>query len=239
VTVVPPVRGGPRASGPPASTTPRVWVLMLAVILVGCVLGQIVGPAPASAHNSLVSSSPADGTDLARAPAAVTLTFDQPVGRRFGVVAVTDPEGEQVQSGPIRVSGAKATQRLRPLSQPGTYQVAWRVVSADGHPITGTFGFRLRRDAEGLASSTKPATTKSPAGTPEGAESAPATPTATGTAGDTATGTGAPSTRADDVNGGSRWPIIVGGMALIPVVAVGLVLALRRRPRAATAQDEE
>jgi copper resistance protein C len=217
VTVVPRERGGSLG----ATTTPRARILTLAVILVGCILPHLVGPAPASAHNSLVSSAPADGAELRRAPTAVTLTFDQPVGRRFGVVAVTGPGGEKVQAGALQVSGTKATQQLRTLSRPGTYQVAWRVVSADGHPISGTFRFRVQKGAAGLASS-------------ESATPSTATPSATGTAGESATpaseSTAARS--AESTDNGNRWPLIIGGLALIPLVALGVVLAVRRGPRA-------
>ncbi|MEL0237026.1 MAG: copper resistance protein CopC, partial [Aquiluna sp.] len=33
------------------------------------------------------------------------------------------------------------------LDQPGKYQVAWRVVSSDGHPIAGDFGFEIVNDS--------------------------------------------------------------------------------------------
>jgi copper resistance protein C len=215
VTVVPQGRGGPRPRSVRATTTPHARVLAVAVILVGCVLAQLVGSAPASAHNSLVSSSPADGADLARAPGAVTLTFDQPVGRKFGVVAVTGPDGDEVQRDTLHVSGATATQPLHPLRQPGAYKVAWRVVSADGHPITGTFSFRLDKGAADPPAGSP--TTESPSSTPEASAAR--------------RGPGAASSAAErDASGTGRWPIVVGGIALIPLVAVGVVLALRRRP---------
>ncbi|MEQ7123049.1 copper resistance protein CopC [Actinopolymorpha sp. B11F2] len=225
MTVVPRGRGGSHPGWELATATPLVRVLTLAVILVGCTLAQLAGPVPASAHNSLVSSTPADGANLRQAPTAVTLTFDQPVGRRFGVVAVTGPRGEKVQAGALEVSGAKATQPLRTLNLPGTYQVAWRVVSVDGHPITGTFRFRLQKGAAGLAPSPADSATPSTAA-PSATD--PPTDSLTDPPTDTPAPSGTATTRAS--GGGSRWPIIVGGLALIPLIAVGVVLAVRRSP---------
>lgn len=127
--------------------TPLASAAALVVILVGCLLAQLAGSAPASAHDTLVSSTPADGVTLARAPTAVVLRFDEPVGRKFGAVIVTGPDGERVQSGALRVQGVRAVQALRPLQAAGLYHVAWRVVSADGHPVSGTLAFRLREGA--------------------------------------------------------------------------------------------
>jgi hypothetical protein len=33
--------------------------------------------------------------------------------------------------------------QLRPLHQPGRYRVDYRVAASDGHPVTGTYWFRI------------------------------------------------------------------------------------------------
>lgn len=130
-----------------AARTHRVRVAILAVLLVA---GLVVGPAsPAAAHNALLESRPGDGEKLERGPDDVLLRFNQEAQDGYGTVVVTGPEGGQWQDGELRVSGATVTQPLRPLGPAGTYDVAWRVISADGHPVSGTFGFTVRREGNG------------------------------------------------------------------------------------------
>ena len=94
--------------------------------------------APAKAHDRLVRVDPAAGARTERAPAQVQLVFDQAVGRRFATVVVTGPDGADLAAGPARVVDGTVTQPLDPTGPSGAYTVAYRVVSADGHPVTGT-----------------------------------------------------------------------------------------------------
>src|SRR5690242_16553129 len=79
---------------------------------------------PASAHATLDSSSPADGSRLRTAPASVTLRFDENVG--IGYVHVTDRLGKRVEDGaPTHPGGAGTTVRvaLRPGLRDSSYTV--------------------------------------------------------------------------------------------------------------------
>ena len=45
-------------------------------------------------------------------------------------------------------SGSWATYRsvhVDPVPQAGTYRLTWRITGADGHRLTGTIAFRVRR----------------------------------------------------------------------------------------------
>ena len=95
---------------------------------------------PAAAHTDLARSSPEAEAQLVRAPASVTLTFARPIGERFAVLTVTAGDGTSWAAGEPSVAGDTVTQPLRPLSD-GTYTVGYRVVAADGHPISGTLSF--------------------------------------------------------------------------------------------------
>ncbi|MCD9198117.1 copper resistance CopC family protein [Aeromicrobium wangtongii] len=116
------------------------------VVLRGIVLGLVVpvllaaaglGAAPASAHAALVSSDPADGTTLAAAPTQITLTFNQNVGKPADV-AIAAPDGTQVDVTGIRAVGPDLTATVADVDQRGTYRASFRIVSSDGHPVTGT-----------------------------------------------------------------------------------------------------
>ena len=101
----------------------------------------LLGALPAAAHARLVSATPAAGATLTSAPTAVRLEFDGPpydIG--LGVV-VTAPSGETVTQGRVSVDGNTVVASLSPLTAAGTYTVAWRVVSADGHPVSGQYTF--------------------------------------------------------------------------------------------------
>lgn len=108
-------------------------------------LGVLVTASPAWAHAQLLATSPADGQVLTRAPARVTLTFDERVFEITHSIQVYAPDGARVDTGPTRY-GARApeiTVALRPGLAQGTYTVSYRVVSDDSHPVQGTFTFSI------------------------------------------------------------------------------------------------
>jgi copper resistance protein C len=109
--------------------------------LVAAVVGAtLVAPAPAFAHAVLVDSSPKQGAQVEKVPVQVALKFDEPV-REPAFVAVTAPDGSSVVDGDPHVVGAIVSQAVKDGGD-GSYTIAYRVVSADGHPVTGevTFG---------------------------------------------------------------------------------------------------
>jgi copper transport protein len=119
-------------------------VVRRAVVL--ALLGLVVAPAVASAHARLEGTSPERGTTVAREPAQVVFRFDEPVEARFGAVRVFDARGERVDDGRLvrpggdqRVAGA----RLKRGLADGTYTATYRVISADGHPVSGGFTFSI------------------------------------------------------------------------------------------------
>jgi len=97
---------------------------------------------PAFAHAKLLSASPADGAQLARAPTALTLSFATPV--RLGSVAVTS-SGRAVPVAVDRTVKATATVVIPlPPLVPGHYEVRWSAVSAeDGHVAKGSLAFTI------------------------------------------------------------------------------------------------
>jgi copper resistance protein C len=138
---------------------------LLLPLLTLVLVGQVAAAGSASAHDYLVATSPAaDGTADA-APRRVTLTFNEAVNTRFSTVRVTGPSGGVWQDGAPEVVGATVTQRLLPLGPAGPYEVTWRVVSADGHPIGGSFSFTVRTGGTGT-----PAATDSASGAAVGAD---------------------------------------------------------------------
>ncbi len=121
----------------------RRLAALIAALVAGLTL--LLSGSPAWAHAELIGAEPADNEVLAAAPAAVTLRFSEPVESAFGAIRVFDPAGRPLTVGAAkRVAGqSDAIQvALPPLGQ-GTHLVAWRVTSADGHPIQGSYLFSV------------------------------------------------------------------------------------------------
>lgn len=91
---------------------------------------------PASAHATLVSSDPEDGARLGSEPTTVSLTFNEDVSTP-AQLQVTGPGGETLADGDPTVDGGTVSQTVATSGYAGTYTIAYRVISSDGHPITG------------------------------------------------------------------------------------------------------
>lgn len=115
-------------------------------LLLGLLLGMFgaVALAPAaSAHSVLLNSSPADGSGVARVPASVILTFNEPIQASTMQVAVTASSGVSVTDVDATVSGSVITQELPNDLPNDDYTVAYRVVSVDGHPVADSITFTI------------------------------------------------------------------------------------------------
>jgi methionine-rich copper-binding protein CopC len=164
-------------------------------------LALLLGAAPALAHTRLQSSDPADGASLDAAPQRVSLTFNETMNRDFSTLTVIGPDGRNYQTGDVAADGGTVSIEVLPLGPAGRYEIGYRVMSADGHPVTGSVSFTLTTPGPG-------ATTAAPE------PSAPATPA-----------TAAPPAPAAPEDGGTPvWPWIVGAVVL---VGGGVVAALR------------
>jgi copper resistance protein C len=120
-----------------AAPSTRAAALALAV---GWLL-LVVGAAPASAHASLVHSSPADQSSLATAPKTVKLTFDENI-RMPSLILVKNSDGASVVAGKTAVLDNIVSTPVK-TGPSGDYTVAYRVVSADGHPVSGRLSFTV------------------------------------------------------------------------------------------------
>ena len=96
----------------------------------------------AAAHAALLERYPAENASLPSAPDEVRLRFDEAVSPIS--VRVLDASGRPV-AGPEDVSETDKTVRIR-LSKglpAGSYVVTYRVISADSHPVGGSYVFAI------------------------------------------------------------------------------------------------
>ena len=202
-----------------ASTPRRRPALRIGLVAVLTALAAVGFAGPAAAHDVLISSDPADGSTLQTAPATVTLTFDQPVQNFEPVVTMTGPDGQSYQSGSPTVDSTVVTSAVGEITQAGEYVIAFRVVSADGHPVTGEVKFQFAGAALAVEST--------------GAGSAATGTSATAPASATAPPSAAVSTAAvgpaGSSSGLSGW--VWAALALAAVLIIAAIVVVLRRPR--------
>lgn len=109
-------------------------------------LATVGAAQPAVAHADLVSTTPTAGEALAEAPDAVELRFDEPVRLVDGAIRLLTADAEPTPL-PATAVDATVVVELPALAPDAAYSVAWRVVSADGHPVGGVLSFTIG-DAE-------------------------------------------------------------------------------------------
>lgn len=117
--------------------------MLLGSLLVLLLLGTA---GTASAHAALESTDPADGSVLKSAPRTVTLTFSESVALLDDSFRVYDPDNRRVKTSSAhhaKDAGDTASVTLPAKLGTGTFTVAWRVVSADSHPVSGAFTFSI------------------------------------------------------------------------------------------------
>jgi methionine-rich copper-binding protein CopC len=166
---------------------------------------SVISAAPASAHAALVKITPDADARLTNAPTQVVLEFDEPVSATFATILVT--------------TAAKVTQALSPTMASGGYRVAFRVVSNDGHPVSGMSRFTLT-----LTSGTSPATSGGTPVAPPSASPNPATNSVPAVAGPSAN-------RPNPRQGGWLSSFLVPIVAAVGLLAIGAGVLLRYRQR--------
>ena len=95
----------------------------------------------ASAHATLVSTDPGDGSILALAPKSIQLRFNEAV--TLAVVRVIDAAGQTRDDVTVRVAGDTIVITLPDDLPRGTQVVSYRVTSEDGHPVAGSMVFSI------------------------------------------------------------------------------------------------
>jgi len=105
-----------------------------------CLIGHA-----AWAHAFLDRASPAVGSEVSGSPAAIILTYSEPVEPSFSTVQVTNAGGARMDEGKptAQQDGRILIAKLKKLP-PGVYTVAWHVTSVDTHKTEGHFSFTVK-----------------------------------------------------------------------------------------------
>ncbi|GEM_PF-193157 len=216
----------------------RVLAAVLGVVL-GTALG-IASAAPALAHTALKRSDPEKNAKV-ESLERVELEFTQPV--RLPTVILRGPDGETYHTGKPKVDGALVIQDVADDLPPGSYTIAYRVVSPDGHPVEGEIPFTLvapeptespaaeEEGGDGAATPEPTAPAGQSAEPSAGAAETPAggAPGGSGDAADEAAGNAAPASSEERSGGVPAWVwMVVFGLA-----GIGIGLAISLRPKKA------
>ncbi|GAA2237865.1 copper resistance protein CopC [Promicromonospora sukumoe] len=195
-------------------------ITVFAAVLTFAALLLVAGPA--SAHDQLLSSDPKDGATLDEQPASIGLTFSSAPLDTGIEVALTGPDGTTAQGSDITVDDDVVTAQLPEDLPPGAYDVAWHVVSSDGHPIDGEFSYVVEGEPEPSATPTDEPTDEpemstqeaAPVDEPTGATDDASTPTELAGSGD---------------GSGPSGLAVAGGILAAVLVVLGVVVMMRRK----------
>jgi methionine-rich copper-binding protein CopC len=103
----------------------------------------------AYAHSELVSSNPSSSAYIEELPEQIELEFNEELLNlgSGNSVSILSPSGEDLGMGETSTDGARITRLLNTTSELGAFEVKYRVASADGHILKGSFTFNLTEAA--------------------------------------------------------------------------------------------
>jgi methionine-rich copper-binding protein CopC len=118
----------------------KLWSLAMALLL--------AFPLPANAHDQLVDQSPSEGETVSAGVVELRLSYNNELLEieTGNEVVVRSPSGTIVYAGCLPTAGRDGLLKLD-LDEAGAYEVSWRVVSQDGHPISDSFEFSVSNDS--------------------------------------------------------------------------------------------
>jgi methionine-rich copper-binding protein CopC len=120
-------------------------------------LGALAFAVPeAQAHAELTSSTPAESAVLASPPTTLRLTFTEDLMPGFAQLTLTVARAAP-KSLPVKIDGRTLTVSVPTAAAPGRWVAAYRVVSVDGHAITGTIPFTVRTATTATSTATSAA----------------------------------------------------------------------------------
>lgn len=114
-----------------------------AALALAVVAAALLPWSPASAHATLLFTSPAVDGAVPDSPSVVQLVFDQPVVASETSLSVLSADGQSAPLGPVETGEDASVVRARVLEElpAGEYRVDWLVSARDGDSMVGDFRF--------------------------------------------------------------------------------------------------
>lgn len=192
-----------------------VLVLLLAAL-------PLLWGTSATAHSALIDSTPEPDSTLETLPERIELTFNEPLNDISPAIIVRQDEETIAELEP-EIDGPVASAASPTDLPPGDYDVVWRVVSGDGHPVSGTIPFTLTGEGDAPTEAA-----------PEPTEESEPEPTATDDASTDETVTD----DADPASAESTPWVVLGAVAVLAVAALALLLLRHRRSSTDETDDD-
>ena len=119
----------------------RILVSAIAILLMTSPMAQ--------AHSRVVSSNPAAGSTITKMPSAISLTANEELvklnGKEISKISLIAPDKSAIKLGAIAANKLTISAPILQKSfKSGTYTINYRIISADGHPVSGNFTFTLK-----------------------------------------------------------------------------------------------
>ena len=194
----------------PVPTLCALFLLVLAALLTG-----VLSAGPAAAHAEVISITPAQGATVNQVPGSVVLTFGEDIEPTLVRTRLVWPGGASAVT--ASVAGGVVTvpvgglPQITALADPnGAYGVVYRVVSKDGHPVSGETSFTV-------------------AGAPPGSSQVTATPLHSAASGTSPAATGPAADTGTTIETTSLSHLLILGIGVL--LAGGTVLAVVARTR--------
>lgn len=131
------------------------------VVMLGAVVFVIalISPTFAAAHTSVVKTIPQYQSTLTEMVAEISIEFTDELltlgEEKVNTIEVSGPNRAPVKITQLIIEGREITALLGDQEyDDGTYLVEYRVVSADGHPVSGSYELYLNKPSTGKATST-------------------------------------------------------------------------------------
>ena len=128
----------------------RAHLVVLALLFAAVAFATTLPAGAASAHAARVSTDPADHAAVSTGPGRVSATFNEDLQTTFAAMTVVGPDGNLWSVGLPQVHGTVVSVGVLPLGPTGNYAVNYRVTSADGHVVSGSWTFQLTTPGSGI-----------------------------------------------------------------------------------------
>ena len=117
---------------------------------------------PAAAHTSVVKTMPEYKSTLTEMPQSISIEFTDVLmtlgDKKVNTIELTGPDGSLIAMESTSIDQRTLTVQLPEGSyQDGTYLVSYRVVSADGHSISGSYELYLNAPSQSSGKGVAPA----------------------------------------------------------------------------------
>lgn len=122
------------------------WTAALLLLGAATTLAPAVAAAPIATplHVYLVSSRPADGDTLTAPPPEIRLVFSERVDATLAELVLRGVDTETTLTPRADPEDPRAVLASAPRVPAGAYRIAWRIISPDGHPVSGQIRFLIQ-----------------------------------------------------------------------------------------------